>query len=276
MTATDDATAPRTVTDAGTLATLVAEHDFLLRSIVDLDTEHAAGELADDRYQELLNDYTVQAATVMRALDRLGAADEPSGTRDRRRRAPAIVAVAVVVTVVGGGLLVRSLGDRGPGQTITGNAQSAAPDLAAPDLAALERAVRERPDDATAQLDYAHALLEDGQMVDALKAFDAAATLDPGNPEPRAYGAWIVFLAGLSDEALSRLDAAVAIDPGYPDARFFRGMVLLRGRGDEARAQVELREFVRLAPPGPERDRVRALITEIEGRSSTSTTVASP
>jgi len=175
------------------------------------------------------------------------------------------------VLAVGGVLLVRAAGDRQPGQTITGNAQSAADDLDA-----LARAARQRPDDADAQLAYATALMEDRQLVDALRAFDTAARLDPTNPGPKAYGGWIVFLAGLPDEALTRLDAAVAADPAFPDARFFRGMVLLRGRQDETAALAEFREYLRLAPNGPERQQVQALVDELAAAAPTTSTTSTP
>lgn len=275
---TDD---PRPAGAAGAdrLAGLRAERDFLLRSIADLEAEHDAGELADERYHQLLDGYTVQAATVLRAIDHLRADDggvEPVAPR-RPRRVLAIVAVTLAVGVASGGLLVRSLGDRQPGQTITGNAQSTEPmagmDMA-PDLEALAATARDRPQDARAQYAYAQALLKAQRVVDALVAFDAAARLDPADPAPQAYAGWIVFLGGLPDAALKRLDAAVATDPSYPDARFFRGMTLLRGRNDTAAALVELREYVRLATPGPDRDEVQALVTELE--QPTSTTSAAP
>lgn len=164
-------------------------------------------------------------------------------------------------------LLVRSTGERQPGQTITGNAQSTARDLDQ-----LARQAREQPDDYDAQMAYAVALMTAGEAADALRVFDAAARLDPTSAAPRAYGGWILFLAGLTDESLQRLDAAVAADPGYPDARFFRGMVLLRGRSDPAGALVELRRFLELAPAGPERDRVQQLVDGLVEDSATTTT----
>lgn len=253
-----------------TAAALRAERDFLLRSLADLDAEHAVGELTDARYRDLHDHYTVQAATVLRALERLEPEAAPSSTAPARRRLPRRVAAGLVVVAVvagGGALLVNAAGDRQPGQTITGNAQSATDDLDA-----LARAARQRPDDPDAQLAYASALMQDRQLVDALRAFDAAARLDPANPVPKAYGGWIVFLAGLTDEALTRLDAAVAADPDYPDARFFRGMILLRGRQDEAAALGELREYLRLAPDGPEREQVQALVDQLTAAAASSTT----
>lgn len=242
---------------------LEAERAFLLRSLEDLDAEHEAGELSDERYRELRDAYTVQAASVLRALDRAQQAPAPDPDTPRavgaRRRRSVIAAACLLVAALGSVLLVRSLGDRGMGQTITGNDQSQAPGLAA-----LARDARDRPADVRAQLDYAHALLAERRTVDALKAFDRAARVDPQNAEAKAFGGWIVFLAGLTDDAMTRLDEAVAVDPGYPQARFFRGMVLVRGRDDRAGGLAELREFVRLAPSGPERESVAQLIAELE------------
>ena len=272
MTATDqtstDGAAVPTAGEHRTAAALRAERDFLLRSLADLDAEHAAGELAEERYRDLHDRYTVHAATVLRALERLdreAAPSAPPPQRGRRGRRVAARLVVVAIAAGGGALLVNAAGDRQPGQTITGNAQSATDGLDA-----LARAARQRPEDADAQLAYASTLMEDSQLVEALRAFDTAARLDPANPIPKAYGGWIVFLAGLTDEALTRLDAAVVADPAYPDARFFRGMVLLRGRRDESAALGEFREYLRLAPNGAEREQVRALVDRL-GTSENST-----
>ncbi len=255
--------------DGVTLDALRAEREFLLRSIEDLEAEWADGELTSERYEDLLGAYTVQAATVIRALERAEAtraaagegaeATQPASREPRWRRRALGAAMAAVLLATGGTLLVRSLDRREVGQTITGNAQSRT--SRAVELA---RAARDRPQDPQARIAYASALLGDGKLVDALKELDTAARLDPGNAEAKAYGGWIVFLAGLTDDALRRLDAAIATDPAYADAHFFRGMVLLRGRNDSAGALVELRQFTRLAPPGPERSSVESTIAELE------------
>lgn len=275
MTATDQADGlarPPTGGPDPARGPLQAERDFLLRSIADLESEHASGELSDDRYKELLDGYTVRTATVLRAIERLEATDvdPPPGPRRRGRRRAVVAVAALVLGGGGGGLLIRSTADREPGQTISGNAQSGAPDLDT-----LERVARDRPDDPGAQLDLARALMRADRPVDALQSFDEAARLDPGDPEPQAYAGWIVFLGGLPDEALRRLDAAIAVDPTYPDARFFRGMVL-RGQGDAAAALVELREFVRLAPTAAERGQVQRLIADLEQSASTTVPTAAP
>lgn len=250
-----------------TFAPLRARRDFLLRSLADLEAEHASGELPAERYQQLHDDYTVQAATVLKALAQVDASVHegphpapPLGAPRRRHLSPIVMLSVLAIIVLGGVLLTKAVGGRTQGQTITGNAQSTETDLET-----LARAVRARPDDANAQLDYGQALLQARRASEALKAFDAAARLDPSDPAAKAYGGMVVYLAGLVDESIRRLDAAVAVDPSYPDARFFRGLVHLRGRNDPATALVDLQEYLRLVPPGPERDQVQALVAEIEG-----------
>ncbi|MFP5326370.1 MAG: tetratricopeptide repeat protein [Acidimicrobiia bacterium] len=242
---------------------LQARREFLLRSLEDLDVERAAGELSDQRYRALHDSYTAQAAAVLRALDRAESANVEAstgqGVTGRRRQRAVFAAAGLAVIGSGAILLTGALSDREPGQTITGNAQSAGSSL---DVLADQAA--SRPDDVDAQLAYARALLAADRVVDALRAYDAAALADPDNPEALAYGGWIVFLAGLTDDALERIDAAVTADPTYPDGHFFRGMVLLRGRSDTAGALTELREYLRLAPPGPDRDRVESMVAELE------------
>lgn len=255
--------------DGVALDGLRAEREFLLRSIEDLEAEWADGELTRDRYEDLLGAYTVQAATVIRALERAEAtraaagegagATQPARREQRWRKRVLGGATAVVLLATGGILLVRSLDRREMGQSITGNAQS----RSSPPVE-LARAAKDRPQDPKARIAYASALLGDGKLVDALKELDAAARLDPANAEAKAYGGWIVFLAGLTDDALQRLDAAIATDPVYADAHFFRGMVLLRGRNDCAGALLELRRFVQLAPAGRERSSVESTIVELE------------
>ena len=243
------------------VATVEAERDFLLRSLADLEAERAAGELSEERFRELYDEYTSQAAVALRALDRLheqAAADDDRPERRRRTWVP-VAAVIVLIAVVGSVFLVRSLASRQSGQTITGNAQSTAPDLAT-----LAATAADSPGDSQAQLDYGFALLNADQPVDALRAFDAASRLDPTNPVPQAYAGWIIYLAGLPDDALARLDAAIAADPDYPDAHFFRGMVLLRGTGDQPGARAAFDTFLRLAPPGPMRDQVQTVLDGLD------------
>ena len=242
------------------LAALEAERDALLRSLDDLDRERAVGDLGSDEYARLHDDYTARAAAVIRMIrDGVGVGVDaiPTPTRSSRRRRVLTVAGVVTFTAVTAFGVTRALGERLPGETATGNdARAAERDR----RAAFEDEIARRPDDPTAYLSYARYLLGAGDEVEALRQFDAVAALDPKNAEARAYGGWIVFLAGLTEEALERLDGAVAVDPAYPDAHFFRGMVLYRGKGDPAAAIPELQRYLAGDPTGPLAEQVRTVL----------------
>ncbi|MGH9041446.1 MAG: tetratricopeptide repeat protein [Acidimicrobiia bacterium] len=264
--------------DPDELAALESERDFLLRSLDDLEAERAAGNLEDGRYQALRDDYTARAAAVLRSIEEgfdARPAPPPVSWRHRLVAVGAIVAFAGVAAV----LLAGALGQRLPGESVTGNAQSDRRE-------ALEGQVRRHPDNAAAHLALARHLLDSGEAADAVAEFDAATRLDPDNPEAAAYAGWVVFLAARSQSgdpgaarppsgdvnqtgdvaaeltaaALKRLDQAVAADPDYPDAHFFRGMVLYRGMNDAAGAVPEFERYLALAPEGPQSDQVRQLL----------------
>lgn len=259
--------------DPDELATLESEREFLLRSLTDLESERAAGNLDDDRYRALKDDYTTRAAAVLRSIEE-GADIRPAPSPVPLRRKLAVGSGLVAFAVVAGVLLAGALGERLPGDSVTGNAQSDR-------RAALERQAAEHPDSAAARRAYARFLFrsdDPGDWATAIGEFDAAARLDPGDAESLAYGGWLAFLLSRSvasgdglpedtaaqvvDAALRRLDDAVAADPGYPDAHFFRGMVLLRGKNDPAAAVPELERYLALVPDGAQTDEVRKLLEQ--------------
>lgn len=235
--------------------TRAEERDFLLRSLDDLDEEFAAGNLDRDTYRRLRADYTARAARAARGEP----PDAPAARPDPRRRVIVLGALVAFVAVAGFAL-ARTVGARLPGQPVTGRAPETVG--LAERQAALEAAVRARPEDPEARLALARFLLARRRYPAALRAFDAAARLDPTNAEALAYGGWIVRLAGLVDEGLARIDRAILADPDYPDARFFKGVILLRDRDDPAGAIPELQRYLVAAPEGPMADGVRALLAE--------------
>jgi len=271
--------------DPDELATLESERDFLLRSLDDLEAERTAGNLEEDRYRSLKDEYTARAAAVLRSIaDGVDARPAAPPVSWRRR---VVVGLGIVAfATVAGVLLAGALGQRLPGGSVTGNDQSDRRE-------ALQAQVRRHPDSAAAHLAYARYLVEAGEAADALAEYDEAARLDPKNAEARAYAGWLVFLAArsqsgdpqaarppsgdinnsgdvaaeLTADALNRLDQAVAADPDYPDAHFFRGMVLFRGKNDPAGAVPEFERFLALAPEGPQSDEVRALLEAAKARA---------
>ena len=103
---------------------LEAERDFLLRSLDDLEAEREAGNVDDGTYQTLHDDYTARAAAAIRSLDAgtdLTPPDPPPASTlvAQRSRSAGILAFALVAAFV----LTHAVGQRHPGQTITGNGQ---------------------------------------------------------------------------------------------------------------------------------------------------------
>lgn len=244
------------MSDTDELGALEEERDALLRSLDDLDRERAAGDLVPDDYARLRDEYTARAAAVIRMI-RDGVDATPPPARSPRWRRVLTVGGVLVFTAATALGVTRALGERLPGDTATGNDSQ---DAARQRRAAFEEEITRRPDAPDAHLSYARYLLGVGDEVEALRQFDAVVKLDPGNAEARAYGGWIVFLAGLVDEALDRLDGAVAADSAYPDAHFFRGMVLYRGKGDPAAAIPELQLYLAADPTGPLAEQVRTVL----------------
>jgi len=204
------------------------ERDYLLTSLRDLDTERAAGEIADDDYQALRDSYTARAATVLRAID-----DEPApelagaeridaqGGPAMLRRRPVVWVAAVLALAALVGIAVMELsGERTANQSVSGSV----------------------PAGPTRHLALAHRLDDQNKAPEALREYDATLKLEPSNAEALAYRGWLLKRAGLADLALESLDKAIAVDPRYPDAHFFRGMLFYQDRHDPA-----------AAPPPPRR-----------------------
>ena len=248
------------------LASLESERDFLLRSISDLESEREAGDLDDDRYRELKDDYTARAAAVLRSIEegRAAAPAPPPVPKKRKLLTGGAILAFVVVAALA---LAAAAGKRQDGQTITGNAQSGDTRRAA-----LEQQVKDRPDDPAAHLVYARYLLEVQDWTEAVKQYLIAAKLDPKNPEANAYAGWMLFQVAtnaqpaqkgeLTSSALDRLDLAVAASDSYADAFFFRGIVKFRGMGDAKGAVPDFERFLTLVPEGPLNENVKAVLDQ--------------
>jgi cytochrome c-type biogenesis protein CcmH/NrfG len=269
---------------------LEAERDFLLRSLDDLEAEHAAGGIDDDTYRTLHDDYTARAAAVVRAL-RDGVDARPSRSPSSPRRRLLVVGGVVVFALVLGIGLAAALGARLPGQTSSGNSM---PDVVtttsgpSSQRAALEAAVAENPTDTASRILLARLVEADGDLAGALKLYDEVIAIDPASAEAYAHSGRILYLtatsgsapddqvAALVDSSRARLDHAVELDPEYPDVRYFRAIVLAYEFGDFAGAQADLQRYLIGAPNGLFVNDARALLadvtTALQPPTTTSTT----
>lgn len=253
------------------------EREFLLRSLDDLDAEHADGNIDDETYARLRDDYTARAARVFHQLD----GDAPEGeitppVRAGRRLlvGGAVIAFATLAAVA----LAYGLGARLPGQTITGRQSEtrSQKSAAAAGVKTLRAAVTANPNDPAAHLALARALMGVQNPTDALIEFGEAARLDPTNPEPFTYSGWLIRLQGFPDQALTLLDKAIEVDPQYADARAFKGIILFRDKHDPEAAIAQFQRYLVRAPDSPLAGQVRTLLAQAveAGRTSTTSTTS--
>ena len=210
--------------DPDALAALVDERDFLLRSLDDLEREHDAGDVGDDDYETLKDDYTARAARAIRAID---AHRARAGTRRPRsvRRLVATVAGVVAFAVLAGVLVAQASGRRGSGDALTG-------DIRESTRASLAEAVQ---------------LATEGDYDGAIAVYDDVLADDPGNVEALTYKGWFQFLEGDS-AGIDSLIAATEADPEYPPTHAFLAVILDRAGRPEA-ALAALDRLDELDPP---------------------------
>jgi tetratricopeptide (TPR) repeat protein len=220
--------------DLDALADLEEQRRFLLQSLHDLDREHEAGDLDEDDYRTLKEDYTARAAAVLHALEK-STTGLTAQRRARPRRSAKVTALVVgavaVVAILAGVLVATSSGQRVPGQPTSGSvgASGATND----------------------QLAKASQLFNQNKWADALGAYATVLKKDPNNVEALSYGSWALAQLGQVDSAQRSLDRALKANPNYPPAHLFRGLLLLDARNDPKGAVPELQTFLAANPPPP-------------------------
>ncbi len=199
------------------LAELEEERRFLLRSLGDLEREHAAGDVDEHDFATLHDGYVARAAAVLREIDN-GRAALPG-----KRRRPQVIAVVVALTLALAALAGWMVAHYS-GQRTDAGGQLLPADEITQELAAARVAFAEQNADA------------------AIEAYKRVLQLDPTNVEATTYAGWLIVTSGVQTEQSSVVDVgvaqirrAIATDPSYPDAHCLLG--------------VALAEFV--APPDP-------------------------
>jgi tetratricopeptide (TPR) repeat protein len=242
---------------SGDREALEAERDFLLRSLDDLEAERAAGDIDESDYQILHDDYTARAAAAIDTL--AGSMREPPAAPSQPKLVKivmygGIAAFAILASV----LLAGAIGQRRPGDTITGNSRSGTTAPATDEVTSAKQAVDAAPDNYGARLRYARALAAAGNYPDAIVQYVEASTIDPEQAVPLAESGWLSSLIArqVDDEsaretlltaAHRRFDQAIAIEPEYSDSYVWSGLTYVYEE-KWCEAVPRLQRFLALAP----------------------------
>jgi len=264
------------------------EREFLLRSLDDLDRELVAGNIDPDTYRVLHDDYTARASAVIKAIE--------DGVERRASDAPRVPPVMRVLTIGGivlfavlaAVLLAKTIGQRQPGQQITGDAQAkGTPTSVSPAnaIVAAKAAATAAPKSYDARIRYARALYLSTLYPAALQEYLVAAKLDPTQAEPLAYTGWLTALFArtetnettrkqLFDAATTSLDRAITVDPNYPDSYVFQGLLLTQIQNKQCAGAAAFEQFLAIAPADhPLRPQVQTALAQAVNTGKCPTTL---
>ena len=240
------------------LAELDEERKFLLRSLVDLEREHAVGDVDDVDYHGLKESYTVRAAATLRAIDE-GRSTMPAKPNPNWKRRWLVAGGLVVAVFAIWWALATWSAERTPGQQLSG----LDPRSQQQQLMAEARALQFQSPGEASEL-YAQVLADDADNVEALTYRGWTLALDAVQRGETSSG------DGADDSVVAQLSAAVDslrratdLDPTYPDPKCFLGIVNFRILRQAEAAQPWVEACLAANPPADIRDLVQGLDDEI-------------
>jgi len=251
---------------------LAEERDFCLRSLRDLDSEVAAGDIDRADYETLRDSYTVRAAAALRALAAISAdsahagdsgdataAGQGPGSAEvtevtaappagRARRRAGIALGAVLIAAGASWAVVESSATRLPGQEITG--QAVGSQQIAADLLAAQKAAGT------------------GDALTALKDYQKVLAARPGQVEALTGEGWLLAQTqqpALLRQGLGLLASAEKSSPSYAPAHLYRGISLL-SEDDYAGAVPELQWYLGHSPDPQLAPQVRTALQQAQAK----------
>jgi tetratricopeptide (TPR) repeat protein len=265
-------------------AGLENEKLIALRTLRELELDRMADHVDDEDYRDLRSRYEGDAVRVLRQLDALGPPVSPAPAQASTEtpftpwtRQPAVLGVTGAGLLVFGvvlGLLVSRYSTPAPPEPGMAPPGPAARSAMAPgDPGGPPRPLSKEM--LEGMLQAAHASLDAGRYQEAIAAYTAILKRDPRNVDAITHLGVILALAGHFPEALEAFDRALAIDPNYAHALWDKAGVQ-EARQDHAGAVATLERFVRVAPPGPDRDRAQERLREARAKVAAAPKAAAP
>ena len=237
---------------------LLEEREFLLTSLADLEREFAVGDVADDDYVSLKDSYTARAAIIIRELSD----NEQPKVRKRIGWRPfAWSALVVLLAITAGVVVARNIGERLPGQGMTG----AIDDGSVSSLLVQARSMGM------------------ADIPGVLDLYSRVLAVEPDNVEALTYFGWFTVLSSTQEDdasaAATRLQngmlllrQATIADETYPGAHCFLGIAFFRFIDDPVAAQPEMTACLDENPPAEVASMVQGLVTQIDDAVAASTT----
>jgi tetratricopeptide (TPR) repeat protein len=270
---------PETGEPVSEIAELKRELEAAREAIEALDDALAAGRLGPEEHARQCADRERAAGRLFVMLRRAqrhnhreSRADAPMPpAAPTRARGPALVvavAILLVLAGVGAGLLVaprrptsatRAALPVAPSASPTGDAAAA---MNAAELLELRRTAA-RDDAPTATLlQFAHVMLDQGDLAEARRMYDRVLAREPRNPEAITHLGALLYREGHVDQALAKVDEALRTDPRYVHALWDRAEYLFHGKQDYAAAVQAAEAFLTVVPSGPDAETIKRLMAE--------------
>jgi cytochrome c-type biogenesis protein CcmH/NrfG len=254
------------------LAELEEERKFLLRSLVDLEREHAVGDVDEVDYRELREGYTVRAAATLRAIDEGSSTLPQKPPPNWRRRGLLAGGIVAAVLAIWWALATWSA-ERTPGQQLSG----LDPRSQQQQLMAQARALQFQSPGEASEL-YAQVLVDDPDNVEALTYRGWTLALDTVQRWGAASSGESADDTVVTDlrEAIDSLRRATDLDPTYPDPKCFLGIVNFRILRQAEAAQPWVDACLAANPPADIRDLVQGMDDEVAAALAEPQTTSAP
>jgi tetratricopeptide (TPR) repeat protein len=227
-------------------------HRLALEALRDLEADRRAGSLDDERYAVLRAEADARAAETLPSADHAPSGEPLRAAPGGRRLALAIGAGLLALMLIGFalpqpvGIAERTATDQPLADAI------AAEDARQAEIARLQAMIADDPTNAQVFSDLADAYLAGPSFDDQRRGATALLVVLSLDPEDAsAYRRLITAYINAADwiDARSALDSYAEIAaPEEPDIPFFRGLIALRGDGDEDEAVRQFDRFLELAP----------------------------
>ena len=210
------------------------ERRFLLDSLRDLERELEAGDIDNNDYEGLRDDYTARVALLTKEIEHEDSERDASGRRLGRKAVT--VVIVVVLGLVAGWFVADNSGQRLPGQSATGGIEQS-----------------------TATLLSQARLLNFNDPAQAITLYTDVLKIEPDNPEALTYRSWLLALSSreASDDikkvalatALTDITRAIEKDDTYIDAYCLLGIINFRFLDDAELAKPPLDKCLAGNPP---------------------------